>query len=330
MVNEFHFLYPWWFLLLLPLAVILWRLWCDNDQKTAWSEICDPHLLSYLLISKGASKRISLLTVFAIAWLIAVFALAGPTWSRLQVPVYQAHAAEIIALDLSPSMYATDLQPNRISRAKFKIRDILQRRQEGQIGIVAFSSEAYVVSPLTYDNSTVMAILPQLNPDLMPVTGSDISAALQQSAQLMQQANYNDGQIILMTASRVNDEDIRTARDLHQQGFTISVIGIATDQGAPIPTDAGFLNDNNGNVVISQLDQTGLSDLAHAGGGIYSPFTVNNDDINKIINDDQFDYSADEAQTQVQQWQDRGRYFVVILLLFALFAFRKGWYEKII
>ena len=329
MMSEFHFLYPWWFLLLLPLATILWRMWRYNDQKTAWGKICDPHLLSYLLISTGTSKKISLLAALTIVWVITTIALAGPTWSRIEVPVYRAQAAAVIAVDLSPAMYATDIQPDRMTRAKFKVRDILQRRQQGQIGMVAFSGEAYVVSPLTNDNATIIAMLPQLNPDLMPVAGSDISAALQQSAQLMQQVDYSDGQIVLMTANHVNDDDIRTARYLHQQGFSISVIGIATEQGAPIPTDTGFVHDSDGNVVISQLDQSGLRDLARAGGGYYSAFSTNNNDINQILKNDQFDYSADEDQVQFQQWQDRGRYFILILLPFALLVFRKGWYEKI-
>ena len=128
---EFHFLRPFWLLLLAPLALVLWSLWRPRAAANAWQRICDPNLLRYLLIERGGSDSRWFLWLLALAWLLTVLALAGPTWSKRVQSVHQTLDARVLVLDLSRSMLAQDLKPSRMARARFKIMDLLARTQEG-------------------------------------------------------------------------------------------------------------------------------------------------------------------------------------------------------
>jgi len=328
-MNELHFLRPYWLLLIIPLIWLVWRLWRQTDFNNAWYAVCDPHLLPHVMVNAAGKRQSWPLVLLAAAWLLATIALAGPSWLHLSQPVYRASLSKVIALDLSPAMYAQDISPDRLSRAKFKVQDILQGTQEGQVGMVVFSGEAYVVSPLTEDSATIAAMLPELNPDIMPVQGSSISAALIQAQALLQQAEATQGEIVLITASPVTQADLATAKQLHQQGIAISVLGIATEEGAPITTARGFVQDQQGNVILSKLDSRGLTELAAEGGGHYSPFSSNDSDLNTVLLNQAMDFDTGQTQEQTDLWQDQGRYFIFGLLPLALLAFRRGWFETI-
>ncbi|HKX55520.1 MAG TPA: VWA domain-containing protein, partial [Xanthomonadales bacterium] len=168
-----HFIRPLW-LLALPLAVLLPWWWKRMRRPSGdWEKVCDPHLLRWLSVSQGeggqSSKTGAILAGLAIA--IAVLALSGPSWQQLPESSLAARDARVIALDLSASMLAEDLRPSRLTRARFRIADLLNQAEEGQTGLVAYAGDAYVVSPLTNDTNTIASLLPALGPEVMPVTG---------------------------------------------------------------------------------------------------------------------------------------------------------------
>ena len=117
--HDLHFLRPQWLLALAPLALLMWRLWRTTGAHTPWAALCDARLLRHLLVDGEGGVRRSPLVLLASAWLLAVLALAGPTWSRWPAPVYRAQAARALVLDLSRSMDATDVQPSRLSAARY-------------------------------------------------------------------------------------------------------------------------------------------------------------------------------------------------------------------
>ena len=143
-LSEFHWLRPEWLWALLPLAVIVRRLLRQVRRASAWETQCDPHLLEKLLIQRARHQRWPLV-LLAVAWVLAVIALAGPVWQKLPEPVYRTQAARVIVLDLSPSMNASDIRPSRIARARFKVLDLLKRYREGQTALVVFAGEPFVV-----------------------------------------------------------------------------------------------------------------------------------------------------------------------------------------
>ena len=120
MFDDFHFLRPLWLLAAAPLAFLLWRMSRGDGSSDIWDEVCDLHLLPYLLVGSTLQRR-WWLRIVGLAWLLCVIALAGPTWSQLEQPIYKGRTARVIVLDLSLSMDADDLKPSRLTRARFKV-----------------------------------------------------------------------------------------------------------------------------------------------------------------------------------------------------------------
>ncbi|MBS0358672.1 MAG: VWA domain-containing protein [Proteobacteria bacterium] len=325
-----HFLRPYWLLAFFPLALIVWRLFKLRYVNHAWSKVCDSHLLPHLLVQPTAAKNYWPLILLATAWLITIIALAGPTWTKKAVPIFKNLEAEMIVLDLSPAMSAQDLTPNRLTRAKYKLQDILNRMTDGQVGLVVFSGEAYTVSPFTQDAATISAMIPDLDPSIMPVQGSNIGAGLQKAKQLFEQAKITHGNILLITASDVSSSDYAIAKSLNQQGYTVSVLGMGTTKGAPISTENGFLRNSKDELVLAKLPEASLQRLAEAGGGRYMTFTENNRDIDYLLpNPDSLPEEFTKGSETAETWQDSGRWLLLLIIPIALLAFRRGWFERI-
>ncbi len=327
---DFHFLRPWWFWAIVPCVLILACLFRANNRARGLEDICDPGLLPHLLLETAAVKGRWWLAGPALFWIITVIALAGPVWSRQPQPVFHLKTGRVICLDLSPSMGAGDVKPSRLQRAKFKIRDILDRSREGLIGLVVFSSEAYVVVPLTDDTATIEAMLPALSIGIMPVSGNRAEDALSRAAALLKQAGMRDGEIILITDG-VSDmaSTLDEINRLRKKGVRVSVIGVGTRQGAPVPAPGGgFVMNADGRPVISRLDSDNLKEIARAGGGVYTQLTPDDSDIQQILQQDRvrkLAQSAREKNHRVDRWQEEGPWLVLLLLPLALCAFRRGW-----
>lgn len=177
--QEFHFLRPLWLLGLIPCLFFLLALWRVNHSVTAWDRAIEKSLLPYLLDrGKSAAQRTPLL-LLSTAWLLSVFAMAGPVWEKLPQPVQKREDALVIVMDLSLSMFAADHLPSRLDLTKRKIRDILEIRDEGQTALVVYAGDAHTVTPLTDDTVTISALVPSLSPNIMPLFGSNPGAALE-------------------------------------------------------------------------------------------------------------------------------------------------------
>ena len=177
-LSEFHFLRPEWFYVLIP-TVLLYLLLRKRDATASnWSKSIDPMLLPYLIETSGETTKRNPFYLLLIAWLIMITALAGPVWQKTPQPVQTKEDALIIVLDLSLSMYATDIKPNRITRARQKLLDIVTKRDEGVTGLIVYAGDAHVVSPLTDDAATIAAMVPALAPEIMPIYGSSLAPAM--------------------------------------------------------------------------------------------------------------------------------------------------------
>ncbi|HBH36047.1 MAG TPA: hypothetical protein DDW45_06695, partial [Gammaproteobacteria bacterium] len=158
MIQDFHFLYPWWLLLLLPLALLLWQLRRYRGATGGeWNRVVDPRLQPYVIIRGEAVQEDRTWWLIALAGIIAITALAGPAWIKQPQPVHKLQSPLVILLDLSTSMYAQDQKPNRLTRARFELSDLLEARREGQTALIVFAGDAFAVTPLTQDNDTILA-----------------------------------------------------------------------------------------------------------------------------------------------------------------------------
>ena len=234
-----HFIRPYW-LILLPLTFLLPWLWQRARRPSGdWTAVCDPHLLRWLSVSQAEEKkRGGGRWLAAAAVLISILALAGPSWQKLPDSTFSARDARMIVLDLSRSMLAQDLRPNRLTRARFRLSDLLDRTEEGQVGLVAYAGDAYVVAPLTSDMNTIANLLPALQPDIVPVAGSRADLGLEMAVSLLRRAGLSHGEILLVTDSADSAAAAR-ARDLRDDGVITSVLAVGTVDGAPIPSGAG-------------------------------------------------------------------------------------------
>jgi Ca-activated chloride channel family protein len=325
-MSEFallHFIRPWW-LLLLPLAVLLPWLWKRTRRPSGdWTRACDPHLLRWLSVSQaGGRSRGGGRWLAGTAVLISTLALAGPSWQKLPDSSFSARDARMIVLDLSRSMLAQDLRPNRLTRARFRLADLLEMTEEGQVGLVSFAGDAYVVSPLTSDMNTIANLLPALQPDIVPVAGSRADRGLEMAASLLGRAGLSQGEILLVTDS-ADSTDAARARDLKKGGIITSVLAVGTVDGAPIPSGAGFISDRSGNVVIARLDRASLQAVAEAGGGKYMELGASAAGSSLWLESDGSEFMRREGALG-ERWKDAGPWLVLLLLPLALLGFRQG------
>jgi Ca-activated chloride channel family protein len=332
LMDGFHFLRPAWFLALLPLAVLLILLWRRRRAGRAWQKVVDPGLLPYLLIS-DEKKRIPLgIAAVALGGLLAIVTLAGPTWTKLQQPVFRRDTGLVVLLDLSRSMNAADLRPSRLQLAKFKLRDILARRKEGETALVVYAADPFVVTPLTGDTDTITRQLSSLTTDIMPAQGSRADRAITKAQALLRQAGAVRGDVLLITDGVDNapPAPLRAAvANLAGAGYRLSVLGVGTADGAPIPeADGGFFKDAGGAIVVAKLNEDGLERLAAAGSGIYRRLAVDDSDTDALTRT--FDNgwgtgrSRRVAGMKSDQWREEGPWLLLPLLPLAALAFRRG------
>lgn len=332
-LSDFHFLRPWWLLALLPAAFFFNRLWHLNAQGSAWHRVIDQRLLPFLLDThKNTAQRLPLY-LLAAAWIVAVVALAGPTWSKQTYPVQQRQDALVIVLDLSVGMFANDRDPNRITAARRKILDILDTRREGQTGLIVYAGEAHMVTPLTNDTVSIRAMVPALNPNIMPVVGNNPTHAVQMARQLMDEASAVNGHILLITGGVLREHQASIGEALAGSPYPLNIIGAGTARGAPIPaTNGEFLRDSSGEMVIASMDRDALVRLASAQSGRYHDITLSSDDLFDVLRDSLGRGAGDsfqEAEEQVELWADAGPWLLLLLLPLAALCFRRGWLLQI-
>ena len=328
MPESFHFQYPEWFWLLIPLLLLLWLLRRAHEQSSAWRKVCDARLLPFLLNSQDSRASSLPAGLMLAGGLLAVIALADPVWEQREQPVYRNEAARVIVLDLSSSMLSPDMKPSRMMQARYKVADILKQDLDGQTGLVAFAGDAFAVAPLTHDTDTIKALLSPLQPSLMPVQGSRVDLGLIKAAELLRQAGLSSGDIVLVTDGIDGERAVDAARQVARDGYRVSVLAVGTDDGAPIPNGrGGFLRDSLGEVVMPSLDQSALRELATVGGGEYALITRGEDDIRYLLSSMTPDSGerVEQPGLHTDAWHSTGPLLAALLLPLAALAFRRGW-----
>jgi Ca-activated chloride channel family protein len=329
-LADLHFLRPAALLLVLA-APLFWLAWRHGrNDAGAWRSVVDAHLLPHLIERiDGGSGRAGLVLA-TLLWTLACIALAGPAWEREPMPLYRNQAARVLALELAPTMLAQDAKPNRLARARFKIDDILARSRDQQTALIGYAGDAFVAAPLTDDVETVRNLVDALDPGTMPVAGNATARAIDSAAALIEQAGLHRGDIILL-ADSVSADAAAAARHAHARGFDVSVLGIGSASGAPVPLAQGdFLKDDNGNVVIARLDESALRAVAEAGGGRYAALSADSADLDALLVDRVGDERAGDApavseHAVSERWRDRGPWLLLLLVPLALAGFRRGW-----
>lgn len=307
-MNSFHFLRPWWLLLFFLLLLLSIRLFKQVPKIGSWSSICDKTLLDSLLVKFPTPRRFFSKILLFLSASFMIIGLAGPTWTRLPVPTYSQIQPKIFLLDLSNAMLQKDVSPSRLERAKFILYDTFNKYKLGQFGLIAYTSEPFVVSPLTDDVQTIQALLSPLHPNIVPVGGQDLGSALNQAVGLIKQANYAHGQIIVLTANPPNSSSISIAKDLAQKRIFTSVMPIYENK----------------------KEMNSFEKLATAGQGKFLHFSKHSKELLKLFSTPTTSPHLERQEDkEIPIWRDEGRWFLLPALLFLLPTFRKGWLQRV-
>ncbi len=327
-LADFHFVRPAWLSGLLPaIALPIW--WARRQRSgSQWAQVIDPNLQSALLEPARQGRRPPLpAALTASALLIAVLGLAGPAWQRLPQPVEQKRDALVILFDLSLSMYARDLTPDRLTRARREITDLLRLRDEGLTALVAYAGDAHVVAPLTDDTRTIENLLSALAPGMMPVFGSKPGEALALARELFENARQTQGRLLLVTDGI---ETIGQVTEHCQRRFPLSILGVGSPTGARIPLDFAdqpgrVLHTASGAPVEVRLDAERLATVAELCHGRYRTSELGDSDIAWLSSTRLPGESERKTlEREFDVWFDYGWWAAILLLPLALLGFRKG------
>ncbi len=326
MFNDFHFIRPYWLLATFALFIAIWLLKRLRVKHSGWTKLLPEHLSQVLLEQKSSSKSFSTFWPLVIG-LLAIIALAGPTWQKLPQPVYQVKRGSVMIMDMSYSMYATDLSPNRLTRARYKAIDLLDNLKEGDIGLIAYAGDAFTISPLTEDINNIKLLLPSLSPDLMPALGSNPLAALHLANDMLTNAGHVIGDIYWFTDG-IDFEDINDINNWSKSfPHRLNILGVGTQEGAPIKlTNGELLKDDNGAIVLPRLSEKYLSSLVSQSSGTYKTISHENSDINALLSNIDIQQEKQQGQNSNtgDQWMESGPYLVILILPLLLGYFRRG------
>jgi len=308
MTYQLHFLRPDWLITLIPLAILSIITLRQKSAGRAWQAACDHHLLPHLLKThKQGPKHRALLYLFGSA-IFMILSLAGPSGKKLPVPVYEYLHPRVLLLDVSRTSLTSDLKPNRLTRAKFKLHDLFQHQDKGQFGLIAYTAEPFIVSPITHDAQTIDALINPISPDIMPIDGINLERALLEAAQLIQQTGAARGDLLVLTGTPPTQSAIHTAGKLAKKHIHTSILPLTT----------------------SKISNTRFEALARAGDGLAIPFKNTNADLNTWLNHNPFELSLKEKDNEsIPAWRDDGRWLIIPALILLLIAFRRDWPERL-
>ncbi len=310
-----------WFFLGVPILAVFY-VWAFNKKATLIEKFVSPELRERLLSNFLPSRQKLKAVVLILTFMFAVMALIGPRWGFHWEEVKRRGVDIIIALDVSKSMMAEDVSPNRLERAKRKIGDFMNMLQGDRVGLIAFAGTSFLQAPLTLDYGAVKIFLDDLDTNLIPVPGTALGDAIAKGIKSFEQDDKKSRVLVIITDGEDHmGNPIEMAKKASEQGIKIYTIGIGKEEGAPIPDkeNGGFKKDSSGNLILSKLDETTLQKIALETGGSYVRSVSGDLDLENIYKDiTQKVEEKDLKSGKRQRFEERFQWFVFIALFFLI------------
>ncbi len=310
-------------LVVIPLLVLVW-VWAARSRKRALAQFADAPLVQKLTESVGTNARRAKVSLALVAIGLTALALARPQFGTRVETVRAVGQDIVIAVDLSQSMLAEDVTPNRLARARLAILRLMSQLDGDRIGLVAFAGDAFVQSPLTIDYSAAALFLGAMEPDLVPVPGTDLGVALRVSLDALAEARESRVLVVVTDGEDHEDSFEAEIQRAQESGVQIHMVGIGSPAGVPIPEfdsqgqRQGFMRDEEGNVVTTRLDEATLRRIATGTGGRYVQAAASGTAFDDLI--DEIAGTDGEAldDQQITQFEEQYQIFLGLALLLLL------------
>ena len=295
-LGQFHFIRPF-ALLLAPLAIALWWLWQrQTDPLRGWRQQMDPDLLSALVTGRTSSHAGPKRWILA-SWLIAVIAIAGPTWQLEPSPFADDATPLMILLKADISMDSPDPAPSRIERARLKISDLAEERKGQPLGLIAYAGSAHLVLPPTRDTATVASMAAEISPEIMPRSGDRLDLALLKAGETLAET----GGTILVLADSIDGDSAELSKAARSVGLEVNVLAISASDSS---------------------DFESLQAAAKAFGAKVQKLTVDDSDVQAVVRRAASTPVARKG-AEGDRWQEAGWFLVPIIALISAFSFRR-------
>ena len=322
-MDSFRFAHPEYFytLLVIPVLLIFFVISRIVRNKSL-KRFGDKDLVMQLMPSVSNGRPLVKFLLWMLVLTLVITALAQPQFgSKLQTSKKKGIEI-IIALDVSNSMKAQDIKPNRLERAKRAIAQLTERLRNDKIGLIVFAGQAYVQLPITTDYTSAKLFLDAISTESVPVQGTAIGAAINMAAKSFT-PNFEGSKTIVVITDGENHEDdaVGAAKAALDDKITVNTIGMGSPEGAPIPVGSDFLRDKSNNVVVTKLDEKMLAEIATAGGGTFVRATNTDIGLNGLFNEIGKLEKSEINSRQYSEYNDQFPLFLSLALALIILDF---------
>lgn len=326
-------------LLLIPAFIILF-IWLMYWRKIALKRFGEWRMVQRLIPTISGSRMIFKFILIMIGYALLVIGIANPQTGSKLVEGERKGIDIMIALDVSNSMLAEDIQPNRLERAKQSISKLIDKLGNDRIGIIVFAGNAYMQLPITTDYSAAKMFLETINTRIVPTQGTAIGEAIDMAIGSFDNETHSRAIIIITDGENHEDEPMKSANNASDQGIYVYTIGMGLPEGAPIPEfneynrRIGYKKDRQGSTVVTKLNESMLQQIASAGNGVYVRANNSSSGLKTVFDEINKLEKTEFESKMFSDYEDRFQYFIALSLIFIileLFIFERKskWLSKI-
>ncbi|MCU0359102.1 MAG: VWA domain-containing protein [Bacteroidia bacterium] len=323
----------------IPLLVFLFLSYL-HQRKKKLKLLGDERLVKELSPYSNLRKRISKHFLFILAISSLILAMCNLQTGSKMTEVKREGAELMVCLDVSNSMLAQDLSPNRLTRAKYALEKMIDQLDGDQLGLVIFAGEAYVQLPITSDYNAAKMFLESIGPGMVPVQGTDLAEAIGKATESFNKEQGENKAIILITDGENHESDaLEAAANAAAEGIMINTIGIGSENGVPIPytqngTIKGYRKDKDGNTVITKLNSAVLKEIAAKGNGVYVQASQADLGLEAVLDKINELEKTKMDSKMYTDYEDQYQWFIGLCLLFLVLEFliserTSEWYKKL-
>ncbi|MCK4630669.1 MAG: VWA domain-containing protein [Bacteroidales bacterium] len=323
-------------LVLIPVLLVVFIIG-RKIRKRSLKRFGDPDILNQLMPFLSVNRPVVKFLFILIALVFIILGMARPQFGSKLEEIKRKGIEIVIALDVSNSMLAEDIQPNRLEKAKQAIERLVEKLADDKIGLIVFAGNAYVQIPITSDYASAKMFLSSINTQIVPKQGTAIGSAIDLGINSFSPDNEASKALIIITDGEDHEDDaVSMAKEAAEKGIVIHVIGVGTPDGSPIPVYSGgqrsFRKDRDGNTVITKLNEKILREITSAGNGSYIRATNSRLGLNMLFDQINAMEKQEMDIRKYSEYDEKFQYMIGLALILILFDFilleRKNKYLK--